>query len=106
MVTVLSRCPYKPNVAIYKSKVPLRVEFTLRDILGEYRSQMSGNYYVKCVVAECTRKEGTILSPCPDYDHCDRMEEWNPDIFFVGMGSTPAHFRLRLYQHYRRAHRH
>ncbi|EYC32958.1 hypothetical protein Y032_0002g530 [Ancylostoma ceylanicum] len=103
---ILGGCPHKINVAIYQSKDPVRIQFTMRDVLGEFRSQMSGNYTVKCVVAECSRKDGSTINKCPDYDHCEKGEQWHPDLLYVTVSELPALLRLRYYPMYRSAHRH
>ncbi|KHJ99712.1 hypothetical protein OESDEN_00319 [Oesophagostomum dentatum] len=64
---VLAGCPHKTNVAIYHSKVPVRIQFTMQDVLSEFLSQMSGNYTVKCVIGECSRKEGSTINVRPNY---------------------------------------
>ncbi|ETN68995.1 hypothetical protein NECAME_01105 [Necator americanus] len=103
---VLGGCPHKTNVAIYQSKVPVRIEFTMQDVLSEFRTQMSGDYIVKCIIGECSRKEGSAINKCPDYDHCEKGEAWNPDILHVNIHQIPAYIKLRHYPMYRSAHRH
>ncbi|KAE9413791.1 hypothetical protein Angca_000188 [Angiostrongylus cantonensis] len=103
---VLAGCPWKMNVAIYQSKVPVRVQFIMQDVLGEFRSQMSGNYIVKCAVAECSRNESTTFNKCPDYDHCEKGAKWNPDVLHVNVHQIPAIIKMRFYPMYKSAHRH
>ncbi|KAK6033178.1 hypothetical protein OSTOST_00609 [Ostertagia ostertagi] len=114
---VLGGCPHKKNVAIYQSKIPIRVEFTMRDVLEEFQTQMSGNYIVKCVVAECSRMKSynflwyvipycSSLQKCPAYDHCERGIEWNPGVQHVNVYQTPAAIKMRFYPMYQSAHRH
>ncbi|CAJ0608921.1 unnamed protein product [Cylicocyclus nassatus] len=100
---VLGGCPRKSNVAIYHSKAPVRIQFTMRDVLDGYGLQMSGNYTVKCVVGECSRKEGSTINRCPDYDHCEKGDPWHPDLSYVNVHQLPAYINLQYYPMYRTA---
>ncbi|KAK5979384.1 hypothetical protein GCK32_000621 [Trichostrongylus colubriformis] len=101
---VLGGCPNKKNVAIYQTKTPIRVKFTMLDVLDDLRTQMSGNYIVKCVVAECSRKSS--YKKCPAYDHCEGGIQWNPGVEEVNVYQTPAAIKIRFYPMYQSAHRH
>ncbi|XGW32692.1 hypothetical protein V3C99_017322 [Haemonchus contortus] len=101
---VLGGCPHKKNVAIYQSKTPILVKFTMLDVLEDFQTRMSGNYIVKCIVAECSRISSA--NRCPTSDHCERGIQWNPGVQYVNVYQTPGVIKLRFYPMYQSAHQH
>ncbi|VDL74673.1 unnamed protein product [Nippostrongylus brasiliensis] len=99
-------CPSKAGVAIYQSKATTMVEFVLMNVLSGYRSQISGNYVVTCVIVECSRHHRSTTNRCPNYDHCEQGTQWIPALENVDVLRTPATIRMRFYPMYQSAHRH